>query len=268
MFPTESYDTDIQVSVEHLTISYALSKKRRFTAVKDVSFEIKKGEIIGLVGESGSGKSTIGRAIAGFQRPTGGVVRISNGNGILESRTGNSGYRDVQMIFQESVNALDPRATIRKVVYEAVNPNPRLLITDSKKHSINVEAIRSILDEVGLDHMNWKTKTRLMSGGEKQRLAIARALIAGAGVLVCDEAVSALDVALSARIVNLLRTIRDRNQISILFISHDIAVVGSLADRMLVLNQGEVVEEGAVDDIIEHPKKSYTKMLIESTPRI
>jgi peptide/nickel transport system ATP-binding protein len=253
--------------VEELVVEFGRVGSR-LRAVDGISIDVAAGEIVGIVGESGSGKSTLGRAIAGFQRPTQGRLLLPAEDGSLAPREATHGYRDVQMIFQESAAALNPRASVWSILREALQPNPTLFRrrkTDRERISAAVEqALRS----VGLPTSMAQKRATELSGGEKQRVAIARALTAEPALIVCDEAVAALDVAVRAVTLNLLARLRRETGVAMLFISHDISVVGHLADRIIVMNNGTVVESGNVGQVLDDPREEYTRRLINSVPKL
>lgn len=249
--------------VEDLVVDYSMVNRRKLRAVDHVSFSLLRGEILGVVGESGSGKSTLGRAVAGFLRPTSGRILVSSVDGVPEARASVRGHRDVQMIFQESAAALNPRLPVWKVIGEAFAPNKVIY----RNHGLR-ERARARLRQVGLPDSFADKRATELSGGEKQRVAVARALSAEPIIMVCDEAVSALDVSVRAMILNLLRRLRDETETSLLFISHDISVVGHLADRILVMHGGSAVEIGPTRDVIDAPQDDYTRGLIAAVPRL
>jgi peptide/nickel transport system ATP-binding protein len=256
--------------VEELVVEFSQGRGRHLRAVDAISLDLRAGEIVGVVGESGSGKSTLGRTVAGFQRPTSGRVLLPGAGGELAERAGAHGYRDVQMIFQESAAALDPRVPVRRILREAFQPRPPVLPPRNRAAARARDAarVRDALHSVELPESFAGKRAAELSGGEKQRVAIARALAAAPALLVCDEAVAALDVAVRAITLNLLARLRRETSVALLFISHDISVVGHLADRIVVMHNGRVVESGSVNDILDNPQDQYTQRLIESVPKL
>jgi len=252
------------VAVEQLVVDYHLGRHKTLRAVDGVSLELGRGEVLGVVGESGSGKSTLGRAIAGFLRPSAGRVLLPFPGGELRPRTGGRGYRDVQMIFQESAAALNPRLPVWMVVGEALRPGGSL----HRRRTELRERVAQQLTRVGLPESFVDRRASLLSGGEKQRVAIARAMATDPDVVVCDEAVSALDVSVRAVILNLFQRLRAETGVALLFISHDIAVVAHIADRVLVMHHGRSVEEGQVREVVERPQQEYTRSLLAAVPRL
>lgn len=252
-------------SVRDLVVDFDLPHGRSVRAVDHVTVDLHPGEILGVVGESGSGKSTLGRVIAGFERPTSGSVSYSEGSLPTASRRGR---RDVQLIFQEAALALSPRLPAWRAVAEAIAPNlPTLLpIRRGRLTGLREDAC-GYLRQVGLrEDLHADKRPDELSGGEKQRVAIARALAAHPRALVCDESVSALDVSIRATVLNLLGRLSSRRGIALFFISHDISVVGHLAHRVVVMNEGRIVEEGRTQQVIEAPTHPYTKQLLAAVP--
>jgi peptide/nickel transport system ATP-binding protein len=262
----EPSGSGIVLSASGLVVDFPLAGRRPLRAVNDVSFDLGAGEILGVVGESGSGKTTVGRVIAGFLSPTSGQVKHANTAGTLETRASTRGYRNIQMIFQESAAAMNPRLPVWKVIGEAHAPNHAMT---GRKRGPDLRArSRALLDKVGLPEEYLFKRATELSGGEKQRVAIARALAAEPVVMVCDEAVSALDVSIRAVILNLFLRVREETGTALLFISHDISVVGHLADRVLVMHDGAAVEVGTTRQVIDHPHDDYTRRLIAAVPRL
>ncbi|PBB94729.1 ABC transporter ATP-binding protein [Mesorhizobium sp. WSM3862] len=231
-------------------------------ALKGVSFHIAPGESVGLVGESGSGKSTLGRCLVGLETPTTGKIEI---NGIdahdfeaLKPEDRAHLRRTVQMVFQDPYSTLNPRHSIGKTLAESLRAG-------QSSGDMNVKIAR-LLTEVGLTGDYAKRRPAQLSGGERQRIAIARALAVSPRLLVCDEPVSALDVSVQAQMLNLFKDLKATRGLSFLFITHDLAVVRQIADRIVVLYLGDVVEEGSVDKVLSEPQHPYTKRLVASVP--
>ena len=211
-------------------------------AVDGVSFELHRGETLGVVGESGSGKSTIARVITGLQKPTEGSFTL-NGK--------------VAMVFQDPLGSLNPRMTVRSVLAEVL----------SFEHSNN-RAIEQLLGMVGLDESALDKYPHEFSGGQRQRICIARAIALKPDLLVCDEAVSALDLSIRAQILELLEDLKRKLGLSLLFITHDLGVVQHIADRILVMDRGKIIEEGPSGQVLRAPREEYTRYLISSVPKI
>ena len=226
-----------------------------YEAVKGVSFSLGKGEILGIVGESGSGKSTIAKTLMGLQRPSSGTIKVK-GKGDKPSPSPN-----IQMIFQDAVGSLNPRMTVRQTLDEVLRIKQG---KDSKRTTTSGE----LLDLVGLSQAVLDQYPREMSGGQCQRVSVARALACKPEVLVADEPVSALDVSVQARILNLLRDLRRDLGLSILLIAHDLAVVKNVCDRICVMEHGLFVDSGPAEDVFDHPQSDYTKRLLSAVPRI
>lgn len=229
---------------------YRQGRKQEFTAAQDVSFAIRRGEIVGLVGESGSGKSTVARIVTGLLTPDTGHVEIDR------PRLG-----AVQLVAQDSVGSFDPRYTVREIIAETVSLGHQGKVQRDAR-------IRELLDLVHLPSTVIDRHPRSLSGGQRQRVSIARALGSDPELLVCDEAVSALDVSIQAQILDLLLEIRAARDTALLFISHDIGVVHHVADRVLVMRRGKVVEEGTADEVFESPRDPYTQALLKAVPTL
>lgn len=248
------------LAVTDLEVEYR-SRGSRLRAVNGVSFELGAAEILGIVGESGSGKSTLGLVVAGFLAASGGSLTFDGSTISDWRRHAGSGRDGVQMIFQDSATALDPRKDVAVSVAEAIAAGGAI-------RAEHVDRAVTYLERVGLGPEFARRKPREMSGGQRQRVAIARALAARPRVLVCDESVSALDVSARAKILNLLIRIRQEEGIALLFISHDLAVVSQLVDRVLVMRNGEVCEQGSADQVINSPHHPYTQKLLNAIPRL
>ena len=229
-----------------------------YEAVKGVSFSLGKGEILGIVGESGSGKSTIAKTLMGLQKSSSGTIRFQTPD--VKPQT-SSVKPSLQMIFQDAVGSLNPRMTVRQTLDEVLRVKGR---EDSKRTTTSGE----LLELVGLSKAVLDQYPREMSGGQCQRVSVARALACKPEVLVADEPVSALDVSVQARILNLLRDLRRDLGLSILLIAHDLAVVKNVCDRICVMEHGLFVDAGAAEEVFEHPQSDYTKRLLSAVPRI
>jgi peptide/nickel transport system ATP-binding protein len=228
-------------------------------AVRGVSLDLFAGESIGLVGESGSGKTTLARCLVGLERPTSGSIDV-DGIDVSNYETLRSADRRrvrsvVQMIFQDPYSSLNPARSVGASLSEALAVSAR------------GGTIGELLERVGLPRNYAPRKPVALSGGERQRVAIARALAVRPRLLVCDEPVSSLDVSVQAQILNLFRELREELGIGYLFITHDLAVVRQVVDRVYVLYRGEVVESGPVDAVLDRPRNAYTRRLVDSVPR-
>ena len=231
------------------------------SAVDRVSISVKKGETYGLVGESGCGKSTVGRLIAGLERPSGGAIELDGRDlATLKGRDAVRIHRDVQMMFQDSYAAMDPRMRIDQILAE-----PMSIQKTGNARQI-AERIMEILEQVGLTEEILDRYPHEFSGGQLQRIGFARSLTLAPDLIVADEPVSALDVSVQAQVLNLMKDLQQELGLSYLFISHDLAVVQYMADRIGVMYLGRIVEEGPAHEVVKNPKHPYTKALIDSIP--
>ena len=238
-------------------------KPEYIKAVNTVSFEVYPGETLGLVGESGSGKTTLGRSILRLIEPTAGNILFEdtdisklNKNDMRQMR------RDMQIIFQDPYSALDPRLTVGESIMEPLQVH-RLY----KNNTERKQKVLELLERVNLLPEHFNRYPHEFSGGQRQRIVIARALALQPKFIVCDESVSALDVSVQAQVLNLLRELQQEFNLTYIFISHDLAVIKHIADRIMVINKGEIVEIGDPDDIYDHPKEEYTQKLIAAIPK-
>ena len=245
------------IEVEDLHVRYG-----DYEAVKGVSFTLGKGEILGIVGESGSGKSTIAKTLMGLEKPSSGRIQVKvRGEG--EQRP------NVQMIFQDAVGSLNPRMTVRQTLREIIEFSNNRIIESGKRNIRTFDySIIRLLETVGLSSAVLDQYPREMSGGQCQRISIARALACEPEVLIADEPVSALDVSVQARILNLLRDLRRELGLSILLIAHDLAVVKNVCDRICVMEHGLFVDAGDAEEVFDYPTSEYTKRLLSAVPRI
>lgn len=245
------------LKAEHLKKVFT-SGKKTFMAVDDVSFELKKGQCLGIVGESGSGKSTIARMITGLEPMTEGTVTLL-GKDItdLKAKEMRKVYRDIQMVFQMPVESFDPRRTLGDGIMESLR-NMGMSVREAKKRA------GELLIRCGLTPEFAARYPHEVSGGQCQRAAIARALAVSPSVLICDEATSSLDVTVQKQVLNLLLELKEKEGLSLLMISHDLALVQAFCDEVLVLYQGKAVELGTPDEIINHPSSEYTRILMDS----
>ena len=232
-------------------------KKKSFIALEDISFTLEKGKTLGIVGESGSGKSTLGGIAGDLRKPTRGQI-LYKGKDIEEMSKGEylDYRRNVQFIFQSPQESMNPGYKIEKVLLE---PMKLLLHLD---HHEEKRRMLEALHLVGLEEKILEKKPREISGGQAQRVAIARSILLRPEILILDEAVSALDVSIQAQILNLLRKLQKEIGISYLFISHNMAVIHYMSDELMVLYRGKVVEQGPAENIVKNPKETYTKNLL------
>ncbi len=238
-------------------------KASEVQAVRGISLDLKRGETLGIVGESGSGKSTLARMLVGLEAPTSGSMLIDNKPWADLAASGSRAFgRTIQYVFQDPVASLNPRKTIGQILDVPL----RLLCGyDATKRAIRK---RELIDAVQMPLDTLDRYPHEFSGGQAQRIAIARALAAEASILVLDEPVSALDVSVQAQVLLLLQQLRDDLGLSYLFISHDLAVVESISDRVAVMYLGEVVEVGPAAELFANPQHDYTRSLIASAPRL
>jgi len=236
------------LEVKHVSSWYkqggAFSRKKRHQVLKDVSFTLYEGEILGIVGESGTGKSTLARAILG-------MLDDYEGEIIHHSKR-------PQMVFQDPASSLNPARTVRWILEEP------LKVYGKYDAAERLNRVKFILKLVGLDEEFLDRKPANLSGGQRQRVCIAAALIVRPRLLIADEAVSALDVTIQAQILKLLYQLKQDYNLSYLFITHDLNVVYQLCDRCIVMKNGEIVEQGTVDELFRNPQQEYTKQLLKA----
>jgi len=238
-----------------------LGRSTDFTAVDDVSFSVKRGTTTAIVGESGSGKSTVAQMVLNLLQPTSGrIVFDGVDTSTLNAKEIFAFRRRVQPIFQDPYGSLDPMYNIFRTIEEPL-----------RTHKIGTKAsrekkVRELLDQVALPQSTMQRYPNELSGGQRQRVAIARALALDPEVIICDEAVSALDVLVQAQVLNLLADLQSRLGLTYLFITHDLAVVRQIADHVCVMEKGKLVETGSTDDVFDAPQKDYTKALLNAIP--
>lgn len=238
------------LTVNHLNVSYQDSgqgifgKRRQIDVLKDVSFSMKKGDVLGLVGESGCGKTTLAQTLLQLgKRYTGEII---------------CGARYSQMIFQDPYSSLNPSKTIDFILREPLRSGISLSYAEQEKR------VDEMLDRVGLSSTFKSRYPRELSGGQRQRICIAEALMLEPEFLIADEPVSALDVTIQAQIMKLLASLHQEMKLSILFISHDLRIVYQICDKVLIMQEGRIVEEGEIQSVYENPRHEYTKTLLRS----
>jgi peptide/nickel transport system ATP-binding protein len=260
-------DAPVVLEVRSLAKSFWLKQglfgKREFKAVQGVDFQLRKGHTLGVVGESGSGKTTMGLTLLRLHEPTGGEV-IFDGQNLLKlgDRERQLMRRRIQIVFQNPYASLNPRFTIGQTLLE-----PMVIHGIGKDTAEREQRARTLLEKVGLDGRAFGKYPHEFSGGQRQRVAIARCLTLNPEVLVLDEAVSALDVSVQAQVLNLLKDLQDEFGLAYVFISHDLAVVRFISDEVLVMKDGEVVEQASAAQILAAPQQEYTRRLLGAVPR-
>ena len=259
-------EENVILEIRNLTKVYE-SKGTQVRALSDVSLTVRKGETIGIVGESGCGKTTLGRCVVrGIEASSGEVLLHTEAEGTIDflkaSRQQMKKYRrDIQMIFQDPYASLDPRMTVFDIISEPLRYN-----TDLSRREIE-QAVDKIAEQVGLNKAFLRRYPHAFSGGQRQRIGIARSLILQPKVVVCDEAVSALDVSIQAQIINLLEQMQREYDLTYLFISHALSVVRHISDRVMVMYLGRMVEFGNTDELFENPLHPYTQALLSAAPQ-
>jgi len=238
--------------------------KEMVKAVNQVSFDVYPGETLGLVGESGCGKTTLGRSILRLIEPTSGSINFDNTDlRALKKDDLREIRRDIQIIFQDPYSSLNPRLTVGDSLMEPLQVHQ--FYTNNTKRR---KKVLELLERVNLQPEHFNRYPHEFSGGQRQRIVIARALALQPRFIICDESVSALDVSVQAQVLNLIRELQQEFNLTYIFISHDLAVIKHISDRMMVMNKGEIVEMGDPDEIYYHPKEEYTKRLIASIPGV
>ena len=247
--------------VEDLTVEFPAGHGRKVHAVSGISFDLVEGETLGLVGESGCGKSTTGRAVMQLPRPTSGSVRFDGAElTTMSDEDVRRTRRRMQMIFQDPISSLNPRQRVRQIVGEGLEIWPDLA------QNGRAERVDEMLEAVGLARNAADRRPHEFSGGQCQRICIARALVLDPKVVICDEPVSALDVSVQAQILNLLEDMKARYGLTMIFIAHDLAVVKNVSDRVIVMYLGKICEVAGPDALYHHPAHPYTWLLLQSVP--
>ena len=269
--PTAQPTLQPLISVRNLDVTYTLKKSlfgkplQTLKGVDNISFDIFEGETLGLVGESGCGKSTLGRAMLRLiENSAGSVSYRGTPLSELSAKQMRSLRPKLQIIFQDPYSSLNPRITVGEAIAEPLKVHRSSISSSSSSSSIT----KDLMQQVGLNPDWYNRYPHELSGGQRQRVCIARALILQPELVVCDESVSALDVSVQAQVLNLLNDLKDRYHYTYLFITHDLSVVHYMADRIMVMQKGKIVESGTPDDLFKNPQTDYTRMLIDSIPRI
>lgn len=266
---TDQLIMQVQNLVKEYPASEGLGRSRRAASVKavsDISFTIHKGETFSLVGESGCGKTTLGRCLVRGIEATSGQVYYFTEDGQkvdflqLKKQAYKEVRQDIQMIFQDPYSSLNPRMTVYDIISEPLRASTQLTKSEIEKMVVEMA------ERTGLNASYLRRYPHAFSGGQRQRIGIARALITNPRVIVCDEAVSALDVSVQAQIINLLKDLQQQYQMTYLFISHDLSVVNHISDRIAVMYLGRIVELGTTEVLFQQPKHPYTQALLSSVP--
>ena len=257
---TRAVDRPVVLAARNVVKGYRRPDRSVVRAVDDVSFDLCAGNTVGIVGESGSGKSTLARILLGIERADSGSVSLRGQpwSELPESRRRRR-RADIQFIHQDPLGAFDPRFTVWRILAEAV-------ALDGTRRADRRSRVAELLEQVGLSPSLLGRRAHQLSGGQQQRVAIARALARRPGILVCDEPVSALDVSIQAQVLDLLASLQQRMGLSMVFISHDLAVVRQLSDWVLVMKDGVVVEEGCTEDLFTSPRHPFTRELLAAIP--
>jgi peptide/nickel transport system ATP-binding protein len=255
--------TEPVLQIDDLVVEYAAGRNRKVHAVSGVSFNIGRGETFGLVGESGCGKSSVAKAIMQLPPPTSGRILLNGADlTILNRHELRACRQKFQMVFQDPISSLNPRSKIGRSIEATLRPIKT--IDKDQRH----KRVRQILDSVGLDPKQYYDRLPFqLSGGQCQRVSIARALISNPQLLICDEPVSSLDVSVQAQIINLLRDLKTTYGLSMLFISHDLAVVKNICDRVAVMYLGHLCEIAPSEKLYSKPFHPYTRALLSAIPQ-
>jgi peptide/nickel transport system ATP-binding protein len=253
----------VVLEAENLSKSFPTQSGKKITAVSDVSLELRAGETVGIVGESGSGKTSLFRILLGLERPDAGRVKLHGKVWTeLPAKQQRLERRCIQAIFQDPLASFDPRYTVEKVVGQALD------VRGVHSSRARDKRLLELLHLVRLDASHLGRRPIELSGGQRQRVAIARALAMEPEILMCDEPLSALDVSVQARILELFEDLKQRLKISCLFISHDLGIIRRVSDRVLVMRDAVIVEQGSADEIFANPRHPYTAKLLQAIPRL
>lgn len=249
------------LQVRNLSKHYPSQSGKPLVAVNDVSLSINQGEVLGIVGESGCGKSTLGRTVLRLIEPTSGeILYAARDIAKFNRHELKSMRKDAQIVFQDPFGALNPQHSVGQIIEEP------LLVHNIGSRQHRAARVTQLLELVGLPMDSYKNYPHEFSGGQRQRIAIARALASNPSFLVCDEAVSALDVSVQSQILNLLMELRQRLNLTMMFISHDLSVIRHISDRVAVMYLGKIVENAPTEQIMNNPQHPYTQALLSAIP--
>ena len=254
------------ISVDYTSNSFLLpwEKNLTFRAVDNVSFDVLEGETLGMVGETGSGKSTIAKAIINILKISSGEIFFQNNQiSNLNEKKIKKFRKEIQMIFQDPLASLNPRMNVGEIISEPLKTHNSKL----SKNDINLQ-VKEIMENVGLLSNQINRYPHEFSGGQCQRIGIARSLILKPKLIICDEPVSSLDVSIQAQVINLLKELQKKYNLTYLFITHDLNIAKHMSDNIMVLQFGKMVEINKSNEVFNNPKEDYTKQLISSIPRI
>lgn len=254
---------DVILEVSNLKQYFKMNRKFTVKAVDDVSFKVFRGETFGIVGESGSGKSTTGRSLIKLYEPTSGSVKFEGKEltGKMNDETTRLLRTKLQMIFQDPMASLNPRKTVMNIIAQGLDIHK--LYNNAGERE---EMVYQMLETVGLSREHAHRYPHEFSGGQRQRIGIARALIMSPSFVICDEAISALDVSIQAQVVNLLKKLQNERGLTYIFIAHDLSMVRYISNRIAVMHRGKIVEIGLSDDIYNNPVHPYTRALLSAVP--
>lgn len=256
---SSEYLLEVQDLKQHFPIKTGFFKKTPLKAVDGVTFNIKPGETLGLVGESGCGKTTVGRSILRLYEPTSGTIKF---NGEVVTAKNMPDYRKhMQMVFQDPYSSLNPRMTVEDIIGEPLDVH-KLYVNKKERR----DKILDLMKLVGLNAEHATRYAHEFSGGQRQRIGIARALAVNPKFIVCDEAVSALDVSIQAQVINMFEDLQEKLGVAYLFIAHDLLVVRHISDRIAVMYLGKIVEIGDADEVYDSPIHPYTESLLSAVP--